>query len=98
MHNDLSNDKELFAAGGDYQFTIYRLMRTKLGDDWARFNPYTNVLWLHYIVDKLVCDVRYQATKTRVHGHMIDRMMVIRDQVLEYKSALDFTEELFSTE
>lgn len=93
----MSNDKELFAASGDYQFVIYRLMRTRLDDDWSRFNPYTNVLWLHYVVDKLVCGVRYQSPKTRNHCQAYDKLMNIRDKVIEYKSALDIAEVLFST-
>lgn len=95
LHNDLSNDKELFSANGDYQFLIYRLMRTRLNDDWSRFNPYTNVLWLHYVVDKLICGARYQSTKTRMHSNAYDKLMSIRDAFLEYKSALDLAEVVF---
>jgi len=30
LYNDLSNDNELFAASGDYQFDIYRFMKDRL--------------------------------------------------------------------
>lgn len=30
LYNDLSNDDELFSANGDYQFDIYRFMKTRL--------------------------------------------------------------------
>lgn len=87
LHNDLAKDEELFSADGDYQFTIYRLMRDRLGNDWTRFNPFTNVLWLHYVVDKLIDGARYQTTRTRVHCHSMDKLMEIRDQFLDHKSA-----------
>lgn len=56
-------DRAIFEAeGDDYQFEIYRLMRDSLTDgnedealeDWTQFHPNTNVLWLHYLVDKLL--------------------------------------------
>lgn len=31
IYNDLAKDPDLFAAEGDYQFEIYRLMRQKNG-------------------------------------------------------------------
>lgn len=95
IYNDLSNDKDLFGAYGDYQFIIYRLMRKALGDDWTNFKPKTNVLWLHYVVDKLVCGVRYLSTKTRCHNHAIDQMMVMRDKFLDYNSAHELAQEMF---
>ncbi|KAI0307035.1 hypothetical protein B0F90DRAFT_1684585 [Multifurca ochricompacta] len=38
----------------DYQFDIYRLMRKHNGDCWADFHPLSNVMWLHYLLIKLL--------------------------------------------
>lgn len=95
LYNDLSKDKELFVATGDYQFDIYRLMRKCLDDEWTRFNPKTNVLWVHYVVDKLVCGVRYQSSKTRNHCNAIDKLMAIRDTVVDYQSAASLVDVFF---
>lgn len=83
----MAKDEELFAADGDYQFTIYRLMRDRLGNDWTLFNPFTNVLWLHYVVDKLIDGARYQSTRSRIHWQAMEKLMEIRDQFLDHKSA-----------
>ncbi|KIK67787.1 hypothetical protein GYMLUDRAFT_237993 [Collybiopsis luxurians FD-317 M1] len=47
-------DEETFMGEGDYQFDIYRMMREQNGDSWESFNPSTNVLWLHYLLKKLL--------------------------------------------
>lgn len=57
FHN-LSNEPTLFAGKGDPQFDIYRQMRTICNDQWQQFNPETNVLWLHYLADKLILKSR----------------------------------------
>ncbi|KAH8830353.1 hypothetical protein DL96DRAFT_1784598 [Flagelloscypha sp. PMI_526] len=47
-------DATILAGEGDYQFDIYRNMHTFNGGNWEAFNPYTNVMWLHYLVLKLI--------------------------------------------
>ncbi|KAI0720324.1 hypothetical protein C8T65DRAFT_716067 [Cerioporus squamosus] len=47
-------DEETFEGEGDYQFDVYRMMRMHNGDTWEEFRPLTNVMWLHYLVLKLL--------------------------------------------
>ncbi|KAF8698888.1 hypothetical protein AX14_001082 [Amanita brunnescens Koide BX004] len=47
-------DEEIFMGEGDYQFDVYRMMREHVGSDWEKFSPFTNVMWLHYLVRKLL--------------------------------------------
>ena len=46
------------ADSGDYQFDIYRQMRSivtsKETTSWSTYKPLTNVLWLHYLAHKLL--------------------------------------------
>ncbi|XP_065182861.1 uncharacterized protein LOC135813783 [Sycon ciliatum] len=56
---DLAADPTLFTGKGDFQFEVYRLMRTELGNDWSQTKPLTNVIWLRYLVDKLLHAVTY---------------------------------------
>ena len=37
-------DDEVFEGEGDYQFDVYRMMRTHNGDQWDAFRPLTNVM------------------------------------------------------
>ncbi|VDM45339.1 unnamed protein product [Toxocara canis] len=46
---NLANDKALFEGKGDLQFDIYRLMKKANRNNWARFNPKTNVMWIVYL-------------------------------------------------
>ncbi|KAH7911578.1 hypothetical protein BJ138DRAFT_1125955 [Hygrophoropsis aurantiaca] len=47
-------DEEIFEGEGDYQFDVYRMMRAYNGDSWEEYRPLTNVMWLHYLVQKLL--------------------------------------------
>ncbi|OJT05338.1 Serine/threonine-protein kinase haspin -like protein [Trametes pubescens] len=47
-------DEETFEGEGDYQFDVYRMMRTHNGDAWEDYRPLTNVMWLHYLAGKLL--------------------------------------------
>lgn len=90
LYNDLSTDDSLFDAVGDYQFEVYRLMRDKLGNDWKNFEPYTNILWLHYTVDKMITSLRYSRTNTKIHKHYIAKLKEIKNRVLDYGSAVQY--------
>ncbi|XP_078589063.1 uncharacterized protein LOC144869549 isoform X2 [Branchiostoma floridae x Branchiostoma japonicum] len=54
LYCDLSADPTLFTGEGDFQFDIYRKMKEENQNDWKRHHPFTNVLWLDYLADKLL--------------------------------------------
>lgn len=92
LYQDLAADPLLFEADGDYQFDIYRLMKSQTEDCWERFKPYTNVLWLHYLCDKMINGCRYTSRKAQKHRTAIDQLMKLRDELLDYKSAFEYAE------
>lgn len=92
LYQNLAADPELFETTGDYQFDIYRLMRKHTKNYWAGFEPYTNILWLHYIIDKMVVGVNYTAKKGSKHRQFIDKMLKLRDEILDCRSASEFVE------
>ncbi|XP_009556814.2 serine/threonine-protein kinase haspin [Cuculus canorus] len=57
---DLSADEELFQGTGDYQFDIYRQMKAENSNNWTDYHPHSNVLWLHYLSDKLLKGMSYK--------------------------------------
>ncbi|KAF7684690.1 Serine/threonine-protein kinase haspin [Astathelohania contejeani] len=48
----------------DEQFEIYRQMRNVVGDDWKRYEPLTNKLWLGYLINKLEIKTQHLKVKT----------------------------------
>ncbi|XP_044579006.1 uncharacterized protein LOC123261476 [Cotesia glomerata] len=90
MFNDLALDPALFTAVGEYQFDIYRLMKEKTKNNWQSFEPYTNILWLHYTLDKMVTAVRYKNVTSKTHKQSIEKLEELKDTILEYESAFDF--------
>lgn len=94
QYNDLSQDEELFSASGDYQFDIYRLMRNQVNNQWEKYEPFNNVLWLHYIIDKMINGVRYRLKQSRKHRDAMQDMMHLRDDLLDFKSASDYAQLL----
>lgn len=95
FYNDLAHDEELFTATGDYQFDIYRFMKTRLENNWDRYEPYTNVLWLHYTIDKMINGARYRSHKNKKHRTAIHDMMQLRDELLDYKSSSEYIKGLY---
>ncbi|KAJ3342011.1 Serine/threonine-protein kinase haspin [Gonapodya sp. JEL0774] len=47
-------DEDIFKSEGDRQFDVYREMRDHTAKDWGGFYPKTNLMWLSYILDKLL--------------------------------------------
>jgi serine/threonine-protein kinase haspin len=64
--NDLEHLPWLFEGEGDIQFNVYREMKKNTNSHWDQFHPYTNVLWLAYLLAKLINSVKYSdAVSTR---------------------------------
>nr|XP_022900622.1 uncharacterized protein LOC111413755 [Onthophagus taurus] len=94
MFNDLKCDLDLFKGEGDYQFEIYRLMKKSNGDNWEMFDSYSNVLWLHYILGKLIKGVHYRSEKTRVHFNGINAMKELHKVLLNYKNVKELVNDV----
>ncbi|XP_055921436.1 serine/threonine-protein kinase haspin homolog [Eupeodes corollae] len=91
FYNDLSADDELFCAKGDYQYDIYRLMKEKLNNNWQMYDPQTNVMWLHYLLTKLVDSVKYKNYRSKQHKINLDRLKTLRDSIMNCNSAYEFS-------
>ncbi|XP_076231333.1 haspin [Calliopsis andreniformis] len=90
VFNDLASDPALFTAQGEYQFEIYRLMRDKIKNNWERFEPYTNILWLHYTLDKMITAVRYRRKNLKIHKNGLLKLEELKSEILTYSSAFNF--------
>lgn len=95
LYQDLAADPELFEADGDYQFEIYRLMKARTENQWERFEPYTNLLWIHYILDKIINEVRYEVKKMYKHSKIaLDKMVHMKvDLLKEHNTLVDYVEK-----
>ncbi|XP_030246301.1 putative serine/threonine-protein kinase haspin homolog isoform X2 [Drosophila navojoa] len=86
-YNDLSQDDDLFAATGDYQYDIYRMMRDELKNNWSSYSPKTNVQWLSYVNSKLIDGVKYKSINTNVHKTYLRKLKAFNNIVLNFNSA-----------
>lgn len=85
---DLSTDEELFQGTGDYQFDIYRQMKVENSNSWADYHPHSNVLWLHYLSDKLLKGVCYKKKeKTSALKKIKQQLNKFHREVLNFESA-----------
>lgn len=67
IYTDLSSDTALFKGTGSYQYDVYRIMKDENGGDWEAYNPHTNVLWLGFVLKKLLYKL---PTTKQVHKTM----------------------------
>ncbi|XP_074969709.1 serine/threonine-protein kinase haspin [Phalacrocorax aristotelis] len=85
---DLSTDEELFQGTGDYQFDIYRQMKVENSNSWTDYHPHSNVLWLHYLSDKLLKDMGYKKKEATSAMRKIKKQLLqFRKEVLTFESA-----------
>ncbi|KAM6239474.1 serine/threonine-protein kinase haspin [Spheniscus humboldti] len=85
---DLSTDEELFQGTGDYQFDIYRQMKAENSNSWTDYHPHSNVLWLHYLSDKLLKDMGYKKKESTSAMRKIKQQLIkFHKEVLTFESA-----------
>ena len=57
MYNHM-DDEELFLGENNPQYDCYRYMKQAVGHtnagDWSCFVPETNIIWLHYVLRRLL--------------------------------------------
>uniref|UniRef100_UPI00398EB541 serine/threonine-protein kinase haspin isoform X2 n=1 Tax=Pristiophorus japonicus TaxID=55135 RepID=UPI00398EB541 len=85
---DLSSENSFFHGQGDYQFDVYRKMKEENHNNWAEYNPHTNVLWLHYLADKML-NMQYKKRATKSLKIIKEKFMEFVDESLEYQCAVD---------
>ncbi|KAK4328817.1 hypothetical protein Pmani_000791 [Petrolisthes manimaculis] len=90
VYNNLALDPSLFTAEGDYQFEIYRQMKKANKNEWETFTPYTNVLWLHYLLDKMLTQCYYKNSKSKIHTKHRAELAQLKEMMLGYESATHF--------
>ncbi|XP_009075962.1 PREDICTED: serine/threonine-protein kinase haspin [Acanthisitta chloris] len=87
---DLSTDEELFQGTGDYQFDIYRQMKAENSNNWTDYQPHSNVLWLHYLADKLLKGMSYKKKAlTGTLRNVKTQLNKFHREVLTFESAYD---------
>ncbi|XP_056309403.1 uncharacterized protein LOC130221100 [Danio aesculapii] len=86
---DISSDEELFMGQGDYQFEIYRLMKKENKNCWSAYNPHSNVLWLHYLADKLLSMNYRNKTQSSQQRTLKSSLNAFKSEIMNYPSATE---------
>lgn len=87
---DISAEEDLFTGEGDYQFEIYRLMRKENKNCWGEYHPYNNVLWLHYLADKILNKMRFKTKcQSAAMKQIKKKLQHFHSTVLSFSSATD---------
>ncbi|KAH6945038.1 hypothetical protein HPB50_006959 [Hyalomma asiaticum] len=92
VYTDPSGDTELFKGSGSRQFDIYRIMRDENGNDWEAYHPHSNVVWLHYLLQKLLdrLPTTKPAVKAKYRSTGRSRMVAWADAILALQSVEEF--------
>ncbi|XP_044525415.1 serine/threonine-protein kinase haspin [Gracilinanus agilis] len=91
---DISQEQELFQGEGDYQFDIYRLMKKHSQNHWAHYQPYSNVLWLHYLADKVLREMTFKRKATSAAMRQVKRQIeAFCQSVLAFDSATELLQK-----
>ena len=68
-------------------FIACRMMRSHTNNEWEKFHPKTNVMWLHYMLDKLTGEVLYKNKKSKAHASALGKMRHVKNSFLQFDSA-----------
>eukprot|EP01134_Creolimax_fragrantissima_P007046 CFRG7046T1 len=89
LYFDLATE-EIFHGKGDPQFQVYRDMKKALHNKWDEFCPYTNVLWLKYILDKLLKHQKFGRIKRDSPEDIVrSRLRAVKSESLQKKTSLE---------
>ena len=74
-------------------------MQEHTKNEWSNFYPKTNVFWMHYLLVKLINEVRYNGHKkknnmTTVHKQAVKELKRLKEAVesMNFKSCYEFVE------
>eukprot|EP00795_Rhopilema_esculentum_P012319 gene12319-2965_t len=85
---NLEEEEDLFQGSGDYQFDIYRMMQEENNNQWTDFHPRTNVMWIHYLAEKIISDKLKRGVK---------KISSFSQRILTYNSAFELLNDEFFT-
>lgn len=91
---DFSTRPDLFEEDG-IQFDIYRKMRDYNQNNWQKFSPYSNIIWLSYILDKLIHSKNY-VSESKAHRDSLDQLKNFSARILIFNSAYHFVKNELS--
>ncbi|KAK5648888.1 hypothetical protein RI129_003780 [Pyrocoelia pectoralis] len=94
IFNDISEDPDLFNGAGEYQFEIYRLMQQKNDNEWEHYEPYSNVLWMHYMLHQMTSQIKYSIRTTKVHKKCMRQLKKLMTNILQCENAQLIIDEL----
>lgn len=64
------------------------ILYSSYSNDWSKYAPKTNVLWLSYVVSKLINGVSYKSPKSRAHKKFVEKLEAYNKIILEFDSAV----------
>ncbi|CAG9765312.1 unnamed protein product [Ceutorhynchus assimilis] len=90
IYTDLSKDCGIFTGSGDYQFEIYQLMQKRNRNEWSHYEPYSNILWLSYILDKTITALHYKNSCCKQHKKYMNKLKCLNLEILGYDTTKEF--------
>jgi len=94
-YQNLELDEELFEGDSneDEQFEVYKQMRQVLNRKWNNHDPCTNVLWVRYLVNKLLSK-QYSRKSSKQHVKFMNKLKNLRKCEVEFKSCSDILKQI----
>ena len=71
-------------------FFYSRMMQNHTNEDWKGYYPKTNIFWLHYLLDKIINEVKYKNKKTTCHRKGVSKLRKLKDRILDFESCQSF--------
>lgn len=73
----------------DWWFSLFFFHSLFLSNCWSMYNPHSNVLWLHYLVDKLLSMNYKNKAKSNQQRTLKSALKSLQSEILNYPSATE---------
>lgn len=73
----------------DPQYQVYKNMRASIkSGSWEVFNPYSNILWLHFVLDRLLSGIKRPSALSKDLA-LYTQLTELKERLKIYKSAAE---------
>ncbi len=71
----------------DLYFFKHKCKLCTFRNNWEEHHPFTNVLWIHYLADKLLRATSYPNSNSKEHKSLVREFRIFLREALSYRSA-----------
>lgn len=71
------------------------IKKISFSNEWGHYEPYSNILWLSYMLDKTITSLHYENSCCKLHKKYLNKLKELNLEMLGYDTTKEFVLNLF---